>query len=115
MLWLLLFGTLVLFVFALIYVLHRFWRRTAFNITFSRLYGLLVVAILAVALAFAELSGETQTAAYTLLGTIAGYLAGAKPTPAVGVPPAPPAEGDLDGAEPDNDGAVPTRWEEPVL
>lgn len=89
LLWLLIFGGSALLVFAIIYAVQRLLRRGSFNITFARLYGLLAVAILAVGLAFAELGGESKTAAFTLLGTIAGYLAGAKPTEtSVGLPPA---------------------------
>ncbi len=80
---LLVFGGAALGVFALIYVLHRFrTKKNTFNITFARLYGLLVLAILATGLAFADIKGETLTAAFTLLGTIAGYLAGARPSEA---------------------------------
>jgi hypothetical protein len=46
--------------------------------TFSRIFALIVVAILAVGLGFAGLTDATTTAGYTLLGTIAGYLAGTK-------------------------------------
>jgi hypothetical protein len=58
-----------------------------FSITFARLFGLLTVAVLGAGLA---LSGQDPTflgSAFTLLGTVAGYLAGAKPTaPAPGEP-----------------------------
>ena len=43
---LLVFGGAALGVFALIYVLHRLRKKNTFNITFARLYGLLVLAIL---------------------------------------------------------------------
>jgi hypothetical protein len=46
--------------------------------TFSRIFALIVVAILAVGLGFAGLNDATTTAGYTLLGTIAGYLAGTR-------------------------------------
>src|SRR5687767_438003 len=57
------------------------YQRRQFNITFARLFGLLTVAVLAAALAESALELELATAAFTLLGTIAGYLAGASPTP----------------------------------
>ena len=67
------FGLLVLTVFSITY-----YRREKLNVTFARLYGLLVVALVAGGLAFAELADDAQTAAFALLGTIAGYLAGAR-------------------------------------
>ena len=52
-----------------------------FNITFARLFGLLSVAVLGVALAFSKgTNKELAASAFTLLGTVAGYLAGAKAT-----------------------------------
>ena len=56
--------------------------------TFSRIFALIVVAILAVGLGFSGLGDATTTAGYTLLGTIAGYLAGTKTQtqPAAGAP-----------------------------
>ena len=74
--WLVGFGGAALLVFTGIYI----WRHPL-NITFARLYGLLVIAVLGVFMAFAEgLQDEARTAGFTLLGTIAGYLVGAKPT-----------------------------------
>lgn len=46
------------------------------GITFIRLYALIVVAVLATMLAVTDVAGEAKAAAFTLLGTIAGYLAG---------------------------------------
>jgi hypothetical protein len=46
---------------------------------FVRLFGLLFVATLAAAITFAGIDSETRTGAYTILGTIAGYLAGSGP------------------------------------
>jgi len=96
---LLLFGVFALAVFSLIYWFsfnNSLGRRTL-NVTFSRLYGLIAVAVLAVALAFAGVNEQSLTAAFTLLGTIAGYLAGAKATesPTTTVQP---AQGDGGGA-----------------
>jgi hypothetical protein len=51
-----------------------------FSITFARLFGLLTVAILGAGLALSGLDGTFLGSAFTLLGTVAGYLAGAKPT-----------------------------------
>ncbi len=79
---LLLFGGATLVVFALIYwfSFNKNLGRRTLNVTFSRLYGLITVAVLGVALAFAAVGEQSRTAAFTLLGTIAGYLAGASPT-----------------------------------
>jgi hypothetical protein len=51
-----------------------------FSATFARVYGLILIATLAAALVFANVDGASKTGAFTLLGTIAGYLAGARPT-----------------------------------
>lgn len=67
------FGVVVLAIFSSIYFVRR-----NINVTFARLFGLAVVAVLGVALAFADLTDGARTAAFTLLGAIAGYLAGAK-------------------------------------
>jgi hypothetical protein len=79
LLWLVVYSFVVLLVFAGIYVWGRFKYKTGFNITFARIYALVIVATLGVGLAFADVIGDAQTAAFTLLGIIAGYLAGAKP------------------------------------
>jgi hypothetical protein len=52
----------------------------SFSVTFARLYGLLVVAVVGALLAFSSTGSDLVTAAFTLLGTIAGYLAGASST-----------------------------------
>lgn len=46
------------------------------GITFVRLYALIVVAVLATMLAVTGVAVEAKAAAFTLLGTIAGFLAG---------------------------------------
>lgn len=79
---LLLFAGVVLAVFAVVYVLARLKQAhgltgAASYATFARLYGLTTVAILAVLLAFSNVAAESLSAAFALLGTIAGYLAGA--------------------------------------
>jgi hypothetical protein len=70
-----------------------------FNITFARLFGLMTVAVLGTALALSATDDKLASSAFTLLGTVAGYLAGAKAT----TPPAPPGAGqgqqDLIGPE----------------
>jgi hypothetical protein len=85
-------GALLLFS-AVYYFYDSPWNRTPrstnlphFNITFARLFGLITVAVLGVGLAFANVSGSFAASAFTLLGTIAGYLAGAKPTVAGAAP-----------------------------
>ena len=55
-------------------------KRRPFSITFARLFGLISVAFIGAALTFTDVATEFATSAYTLLGTIAGYLAGASPT-----------------------------------
>lgn len=81
---------------ALLVLTGVYWFRRRMNATFARMYGLVLVAVLAVALAFADVQDEARTAAFALLGTIAGYLAGAKTqtqpaAPDGGAPPAPAA------------------------
>ena len=55
------------------------WWRTkngeVFSTMFARLYGLLVVAGLGVLLVSSDADNEARTGAFTLLGTVAGYLA----------------------------------------
>jgi hypothetical protein len=59
-----------------------------FSATFARLYGLLVIAGLGVTLALsADIAGDAQSAAYTLLGIVAGYLAGGRPSATSGGDP----------------------------
>ncbi len=61
-------------------VLIRLFSSKKITVTFARLYGLLAIAALAVVLATTNALTESKSAAFTLLGTVAGYLAGAKPT-----------------------------------
>jgi hypothetical protein len=73
-----------------------------FNITFARLFGLITVAVLGVGLAFAKVTDTFAASAYTLLGTIAGYLAGARPTTSTAAGGQPPAQqGVAQGGTPD--------------
>lgn len=51
---------------------------------FVKLFGLLFIGTLATAITFAGIDSETRTGAYTILGTIAGYLAGSRVGPAPG-------------------------------
>lgn len=88
------FGGGVLLLFAVVYFYFDRYQRPRgsspekptpvlpFNITFARLFGLLAVAILGTGLALSKIEAAALTPAFTLLGTVAGYLAGAKPTPA---------------------------------
>jgi glycerol uptake facilitator-like aquaporin len=72
-------GVLALFMLSLVYVILRL-KDKSFSVTYARIYALVAIAGLAVALTFSTVVNEARTAAFTLLGTIAGYLAGAKPT-----------------------------------
>jgi peptidoglycan/LPS O-acetylase OafA/YrhL len=74
--WLLVFGFAIIVLAALVSI-----RREGSTVTFMRMAGLLSIATIAGALVLLDVSGEALTAAFTVLGTIAGYLAGAK-TPA---------------------------------
>ncbi len=51
-----------------------------FSITFARLFGLITIGILGVGLSFSTDKDSLAASGFTLLGTIAGYLAGAKAT-----------------------------------
>jgi hypothetical protein len=92
-----LFGGGALLLFSAVYYFYDSpWNRPArstnlphFNITFARLFGLISVAVLGVGLAFSNVNSTFAASAFTLLGTIAGYLAGAKPTVAGAAPAAP--------------------------
>lgn len=65
-------GAAALIIFTAVYVIRR-----QVSATFSRIYALIAVATLGVGLGFASISDTARTAGFTLLGTIAGYLAGA--------------------------------------
>ncbi|MBI4942452.1 MAG: hypothetical protein HY830_17060 [Actinobacteria bacterium] len=85
-----------------------------FNITFARLYGLLTVAVLGTVLAVTSTEANTFTgSAFTLLGTVAGYLAGAKATAGSGTTGAPDTGGGTktDGSTPDPQRAQPLTEE----
>ena len=47
-------------------------------IYFVKLFGLVFIGTLAAAIVFVHIDSEARTGAYTILGTIAGYLAGSK-------------------------------------
>lgn len=66
-------GALALLIFAGVY-----FKKGEVSATFSRIFGLIIVAVLGVGLGFAGLGDSAMTAGFTLLGTVAGYLAGAK-------------------------------------
>ena len=70
---LLIFGALALLILTWVYITQH-----TVNSTSARMYGLILVAALGVALAFSNITSTALTAGFTLLGTIAGYLAGAK-------------------------------------
>jgi hypothetical protein len=57
----------------------RFQKGGKFSASFMKSYGLIMVATLGCVLIFADATSEAKTGAFTLLGTIAGYLATAKP------------------------------------
>lgn len=61
-------------------VIIRLLTTKRLTVTFARLYGLIATAGLGVTLAALNADTDSKTAAFTLLGTVAGYLAGAKPT-----------------------------------
>jgi hypothetical protein len=71
------FGGVGLFILALIQLV-RILKGGMFSASFRKLYGILFVAILGSALAFADVPEGAREAAYTLFGTAAGYLAGAR-------------------------------------
>jgi hypothetical protein len=66
-------GALALIMFSVVYVV----RKTV-NATFARIFGLIVVAILGVGLGVSNVASAVSTPGFTLLGAVAGYLAGAK-------------------------------------
>jgi hypothetical protein len=73
----------------------RFWKGpqgATFNPVFTKSFGLILVATLGVALALSGTDVKDANGAYTLLGIIAGYLAGTssfgtKPPTSPGQPP----------------------------
>jgi hypothetical protein len=66
-------GALALIVFTIVYL-----KKGEISAVFGRVFALIVVAVLGVALGLSNISGADQTAGFTLLGTVAGYLAGVK-------------------------------------
>lgn len=56
--------------------LVRILKSGMFSTNFAKLYGLLFVAIMGTVLVFVNVDDESKAPAYTLLGTVAGYLAG---------------------------------------
>jgi hypothetical protein len=66
-------GALALIIFTVVYIIEK-----QISATFARIFALIVVAVLGVGLGFASISDASRTAGFTLLGTIAGYLAGTK-------------------------------------
>lgn len=94
---LLMFGGVVLLIFGVIYVIARLAPANGLTgassfVTFARLYGLVTVAVLAVTIAFAAVADEARTAAFAVLGTIAGYLAGASATSTTTKQPGPDSQ-----------------------
>lgn len=76
--WYLVYGFAIVAVLGILQLHRQFRNRKApISITFARLYGLLVVGTLGMVIMFAPGSTESKAPAYTLLGTVAGYLAGA--------------------------------------
>jgi hypothetical protein len=65
-------GALALVIYAVVFITQK-----TVSATFARIFGLIVIAVLGVGLGFASISDTARTAGFTLLGTVAGYLAGA--------------------------------------
>lgn len=112
LLYLVVLGALVLAGFVVVYLISTL-RADASGLaalpTFSRVYSLLAVVFTAAVLAFADVNDSSRSAAYAVLGAVAGYLAGQKNTttetteePAPGNPAvaAPPAAGAVAGPGP---------------
>jgi hypothetical protein len=59
-------------------------KKKSVTVYFVKLFGLVFIATLAAAIVFGGLDEETRTGAYTILGAIAGYLAGSKVEPGDG-------------------------------
>lgn len=100
--WLLAFGVAVILIAAAVSLI----KDKASSTTFMRMAGLLSIASIAGALVVLEVEGESLTAAFTVLGTIAGYLAGAKTQTTTVDPPAgrsDPGGASEDGDTPDDD------------
>ena len=56
----------------------QFKLRRGMTRNFVKLFGLLFIGTVAGAITFTGIDSGTRTGAYTILGTIAGYLAGGK-------------------------------------
>jgi hypothetical protein len=72
----LLFGAGAMLMLAVLQYLR--WRREEkrlFSFSFLKAYGLIMVATLGAVLVLTDVQSEARTGAFTLLGTIAGYLA----------------------------------------
>ncbi len=59
----------------------QIFKKRGLTGNFVKLFGLLFIGTLATAITFAGIDSETRTGAYTILGTIAGYLAGSRVGP----------------------------------
>ena len=81
----------------------RILKGGTFSSNFAKLFGLIVIAALGSALAASgDISAEARAAIYTLLGTLAGYLAGAKPSTRTTRSGRPGADGQDDSASTEN-------------
>lgn len=58
--------------------LVRILKGGQFSTNFVVVFGFILIATIAAALVFADLDSASKTSAFTLFGTIAGYLAGKK-------------------------------------
>lgn len=101
--WVLIFGTAILVVAAIVQVLSG---RGFVSSNFTRVYGLAFIATLGTTLAFADVGDGARTGAYTVLGTIAGYLVSTRPIPAPGVKEQDETNGGKSPPEEDADAAV---------
>lgn len=76
-------GVAIILFFVVVYGLPRKtengrWAKRSLSPTFARVYGLISIAVLAVAAVKLTTNAEVLTGVFTLFGTIAGYLAGSR-------------------------------------
>lgn len=77
--WVAAIGGGALFALFLLQALRMFQTQSQFSKGFTRSFGLIFIATMAVFLVVVETTDAELTAAFTILGTIAGYLVGSQP------------------------------------
>jgi hypothetical protein len=108
-------GGAALLLFAVVYIIVRFKGTGVLSVTFARTYALIAVVALGVLLAFSNAANDAKIAAFTLLGTVAGFLAGVKNTSTTTTTPAEGGAAGGGGAAPVGLQPIPAPGAGPVV